>query len=737
VGDPNKVTYFAETDARNSRTPFGIKAKDRAKHTYVIGKTGMGKSTLLLNMAIQDVRNGNGVVVIDPHGSFAEELLEFVPEERIKDVLYFAPFDLEYPISFNVMEDVGYDRRHIVASGLMSAFKKIWQDAWSARMEYILSNTILALLEYPNATLLSVNRMLADKSFREDVVSTVTDPGVRSFWVNEFANYTERFAAEATPAIQNKVGQFTSNPVIRNILGQPKSSFDIREMMDSGKILIANLSKGRIGEVASTLLGSLFVTKTYLSAMSRADVSPETLKGLPDCYLYVDEFQTFANESFADILSEARKYKLALTIAHQYVEQMPEEVRSAVFGNVGTMIVFRVGSFDAEVFEKEFAPVFLGQDIVNLGFAQVYLRLMIDGVGSKPFSAKTLGPMAKPAKSFVAEIVDASRQNYARSRAEVEKAFVADLEATVEAQQAEAAAKKKPKFGPKPGGGGGYGDGRPPRRDEAPRPPRAADRPAPAPQRAEEEWDGFKPKAAPAPAPRPEPSRAPVAPIPETARPESSPRAEAPREPRPAPVARRDEPRPAAKPAAPVPAPAPKLAPRPERAANSDAKAEIVSFLRDVERDAGVAPVGDKRRGPKEVPPAPPEPIHLAELLKRPPGPGEVRKDADEDRKAALRAMLEATMGGQKPAAQKSTPAASVTPAPAPAPRPVVQAPRPEARPAVPPVAAPAPQAAAPSASGATIAAAAASFGAAQPAARPAPRGIPDDELRAILDAED
>ena len=417
--DEEKVTYFAETDSRNKRTPFGIKAKDRTRHMYVIGKTGMGKSTLLENMAIQDINNGNGLAFIDPHGKTADLLLEYVPEHRIKDVLYFAPFDMEFPISFNVMEDVGPDRRHLVVSGLMSAFKKIWVDAWSARMEYILNNTLLALLEYPDATLLSVNRMLADKDYRKKVVDHVSDPSIKAFWVEEFGKYTERFAAEATPAIQNKIGQFTSNPLIRNIIGQPKSTFDLRKMMDDKKILIINLSKGLVGETNANLLGSMFITKMYLAAMSRADAGSAISK-LPNFYLYVDEFQSFANESFADILSEARKYKLNLTIAHQYIEQMPEEVRAAVFGNVGTMVTFRVGAFDAEVLEKEFAPYFEAQDLVNLGFVQIYLKLMIDGISSQPFSARTLPPIDKPIVSFKKEILQNSRDIFAQPRAAVE-----------------------------------------------------------------------------------------------------------------------------------------------------------------------------------------------------------------------------------------------------------------------------------------------------------------------------
>lgn len=420
MGNGPHVTYFAATDSRGRRTPFGIKAPDRSRHMYVIGKTGMGKSTLLENMAIQDIRNGNGLCFIDPHGKTADLLLDYIPEERIKDTLYFAPFDMEHPVSFNIMEDVGADKRHLVVNGLMATFEKIWVDAWSARMAYILQNTLLALLEYPGSTLLGVNRMLVDKEYRRLVVANITDPSVRSFWVDEFAKYTDRYTQEATPAIQNKVGQFTANPLIRNIVGQPKSTFNLREMMDDKRIIIMNLSKGKVGEGNANLLGSMLITKIYLAAMSRADVTDAVLQKLPDLYLYVDEFQSFANKSFADILSEARKYKLDLTLAHQYIEQMEEEVAAAVFGNVGTMAVFRVGAYDAEVLEKEFAPAIMAEDLVNLGIYQIYLKLMIDGVTSPPFSAITLPPLERPARSFREEIVAFSRSAYARPRAVVE-----------------------------------------------------------------------------------------------------------------------------------------------------------------------------------------------------------------------------------------------------------------------------------------------------------------------------
>lgn len=414
------VTYFAETDSRNKRVPFGIKDADRSRHTYLIGKTGMGKSTVLENMTIQDIENGNGLAFLDPHGKTADLFLEYVPEHRIKDVIYFAPFDTDFPISFNVMEDVGADKRHLVVNGLMSAFKKIWVDAWSARMEYILNNTLLALLEYPGSTLIGVNRMFADKEYRKEVVSKVTDTSVKAFWNDEFAKYNDKYAQEATAAIQNKIGQFISNPMVRNIIGQTDSTFDFRKAMDEKKIVIINLSKGRMGEANANLLGSMIITKIYLAAMSRADMSEKELELLPNFYLYVDEFQNFANESFADILSEARKYRLNLTVAHQYIEQMSDEVRAAVFGNVGTMITFRVGAYDAEVLEKEFAPEFTMEDLVNLGRFQVYLKLMIDGVSSAPFSASTLPQIKKPTMSYVKDIVDFSRAHYARPRSVVE-----------------------------------------------------------------------------------------------------------------------------------------------------------------------------------------------------------------------------------------------------------------------------------------------------------------------------
>ena len=422
----NDITFLGLTTFRNQRKRFGIKTDDRRRHIYVVGKTGMGKTALLENMAIQDILVGRGVSFIDPHGEATERILDFIPSKRVNDVVYFNPADLDYPITFNVMEKVGEEHRHLVASGLMGVFKKIWPDVWSARMEYILNNCILALLEYPNSTLLGINRMLADPEYRKKVVDRITDPVVKSFWLNEFARYTQRYEVEATAAIQNKVGQFISNPLIRNIIGQVRSKIDMRKIMDNGKILIANLSKGKIGEDNSRLLGALLITKLQLAAMSRVDIPEEKRR---DFFLYVDEFQNFATESFVNIMSEARKYRLSLTLANQYIAQLEEmtptgkstKVRDAIFGNIGTLIVFRVGAEDAEYLEKELIPEFLAEDLVNLAKYDIYIKLMIDGVAGRPFSAETLPPLPKPKESGKEKIIKVSRERYGISKKIVEE----------------------------------------------------------------------------------------------------------------------------------------------------------------------------------------------------------------------------------------------------------------------------------------------------------------------------
>jgi CxxC-x17-CxxC domain-containing protein len=418
------ITYFGVTTFRNQEKKFGIKRDDRRRHFYSIGKTGMGKSVMLENMAIQDIKNGEGIGFIDPHGESAETLLKFIPPERINDVVYFNPSDLEKVIGFNVMEEVNKEHRHLVASGLMGVFKKIWPDVWSARMEYILNNTILALLDYPSSTLLGISRMMSDVSFREKVVENITDPVVKAFWTKEFSSWSQQYATEAVAAIQNKVGQFASSAIIRNIIGQVKSTIDIEEIINSRKILIVDLSKGKLGEDNSMLLGALLITKLQIAAMARVKIPEEERK---DFFLYIDEFQNFATRSFINILSEARKYRLSLILSHQYIGQLEDQdrqgsqMRDAILGNVGTIVTFRLGSKDAELLEKEFAMNITIEDIINLPKYNIYTKLMIDGISGNPFSAKTLPPFQVEDESMAEKAVNASRERYGRDRKKIEE----------------------------------------------------------------------------------------------------------------------------------------------------------------------------------------------------------------------------------------------------------------------------------------------------------------------------
>jgi hypothetical protein len=414
------ITYIGKVDHRNKMTKFGIKPTDRTKHMYIIGKTGTGKSTFLENMIVQDIQNGHGLAFIDPHGGSAKKLLDYIPEWRMNDVIYFDPSDLEFPIAFNPLEDPGPEKRHLVADGLMSVFKKIWPEAFSGRMEYILNTTMMSLLEYPDSTILSINRILTDKDFRKRVVASVTDSAVKNAW-DELMKWDDKRWSEAVAALINKVGQFSTNPIIRNIIGQSKSTFDFRKAMDERKIVIINLSKGMIGEQNAPLLGAMLITKIYLAAMSRADLPSHVIEKAPPFYFYVDEFQNFANESFASILSEARKYKLCLTIANQFIAQMEETIRDAVFGNMGTTVAFRVGTLDAEFMEKVFAPVFTQDDLQNIAFRQFYLTLQIDGMGSKPFSAFSLDMIPQLQTSMREQVIESSRKNFARPKQQVEE----------------------------------------------------------------------------------------------------------------------------------------------------------------------------------------------------------------------------------------------------------------------------------------------------------------------------
>ncbi len=417
------ITFFAKTNFRNQDVEFGIKSDDRSRHIYVVGKTGMGKTTLLENIVMHDIQNGHGVAYVDPHGDTAEKLIKAIPTNRINDVVYFNPADMDFPIAFNILESVDEDKKHLVASGMMGVFKKIWPDVWSARMEYILNNAILALLDYPGSTMMGINRMMSDKKYRQRVYEKIKDPVVKSFWIEEFDTWEDRFRKEAVAAIQNKVGQFLSSSLVRNIVGQTKSTIDMRDIMDNKKILIVNLSKGRIGEDAMRLLGGMIVTKIQLAAMGRVDIPEEERNNF---YLTVDEFQNFVTESFANILSEARKYRLNLLVAHQYINQLVFDnnttVRDAIFGNVGTLISFRVGAEDAEFLEKEFAPIFDANDIVNLPKYNIYLKLMIDGIAGDAFSATALPPInIEQTSANMEKVINVSRERYAHNRAEIEE----------------------------------------------------------------------------------------------------------------------------------------------------------------------------------------------------------------------------------------------------------------------------------------------------------------------------
>ncbi len=415
--DSNPITPLAITNWRDIRKVFGIKEKNRRGHMYIIGKTGTGKSTLIQNMAAWDIREGNGLALIDPHGDMAESILDFIPKKRAKDVIYFNPADLEHPVAFNPLERSHPDCYHLVASGLISVFKKLWPDFWEPRLEHILRHSILTLLEIPGSTLLDIQRLLTDKEYRGRVINGIRHQQVREFWLNEFEKYSAWLKSEATAPVLNKVRQFLTSTPLRNIVGQRENTFDLRGVMDSGKILIVNLAKGKIGEDNASLLGSMLVTKIQLAAMSRAEL-PEVKRR--HFYLYVDEIHNFLTLSFADILSESRKYGLNLVLAHQHMDQVDEKIRGAIFGNVGTIISFRVGTFDARELCREFHPVFNENDLVNLPNYHIYLKLMIDGETSKPFSAVTLPPPERGV-SFKKRIIEYSRERYGRARKEVER----------------------------------------------------------------------------------------------------------------------------------------------------------------------------------------------------------------------------------------------------------------------------------------------------------------------------
>lgn len=419
-GMETDISLFGVTNFRGDNTVFGAYRSDRSRHIYILGQTGTGKSGALELLTLSDIYWDQGFAVIDPHGDYAQHVLSFIPERRVNDVVYFNPADSKYPIGFNPLEVTDPTLKGHISSELVGVLKRLFAESWGPRLEYILRYTLLALLDYPNATMLDITRMLTDKKFRSTVVTYIDDPVVKSFWVTEFASWNDKFASEAVAPVLNKVGAFTANPMIRNIIGQTKSTFNLRQIMDEGKILIVNLSRGLMGEDNAGILGAMMVTKIQLAAMGRADLPEDQRRPF---YLYVDEFQNFATDSFAVILSEARKYALNLTVANQYISQMSEPVRDAVFGNVGTIVCFRISPDDAPFLTKYFEPQFEAGDLIQQHSRFFVATMMINGEKAPAFSAKTLNLPETP-EDLTDEIVELSRRRYTRDLAEVEEGII-------------------------------------------------------------------------------------------------------------------------------------------------------------------------------------------------------------------------------------------------------------------------------------------------------------------------
>jgi len=385
--DSNTITYFGETNFRGKRTRFGIRQTDRMGHIHIIGKTGTGKSTLLETLIRQDVEAGRGLALLDPHGDLVEKIESLIPPHRRDDLIYFNVPDPANELGFNPLEHIAPLKRPLAASGLLEVFKKLWTDSWGPRLEHILRNALFALLDHPQATLADILKLVDDSRYRKQVTANIQNPRVRDFWLKEFEAYPARFRAEAIAPIQNKVGAFLADPVLNRILTRPKSSFYLRRIIDEGKILLVNLSKGKLGEDAASLLGAMIVSRIGLAALSRADVSEDQRRPF---FLYLDEFQNFTTLSVVSMLSELRKYKIGIALAHQHLAQLDLPVRDAILGNVGTLISFRLGVADAEIISNEFKPEFSEVDLINLPNHTVYLKLLINGMVSKPFSASTL-----------------------------------------------------------------------------------------------------------------------------------------------------------------------------------------------------------------------------------------------------------------------------------------------------------------------------------------------------------
>lgn len=415
---------FAAVDERHRRgRKFGIRPSDLARHVYVIGKTGSGKTTLLERLLTAEIEAGHGVGLIDPHGDLAERVLGFIPRHRTNDVVVFDPADREHPVGMNLLSHREPAERPLVVSGVLSVFRKVFSEFWGPRLEHVFRNCLLALLEVRGATLLGVVRLLSDERYRTRVVRELSDPLVRHYWAHEFESYPKPFLAEVVAPVQNKVAAVLTNPLLRNIVGQRRSTFSASEVMDGGRIFVANLAKGRLGEDASAILGAILVTRFQLATYARADRAPSDRRPFS---LYIDELASFATPSFGELLSEARKYRLALVLAHQYLGQLDDRLRAALMGNVGTLITFQLGAEDAEVLGREFLPELTAEDLTRLAPHQIALRLAVGGSMSRPFTAQTLPPCG-PAFERAHEIIRISRERYGRPSGIVEDAIRAQL----------------------------------------------------------------------------------------------------------------------------------------------------------------------------------------------------------------------------------------------------------------------------------------------------------------------
>lgn len=427
--DAKDVSGFGITNYHNNFVPFGISREDRRRHLYLVGKSGSGKSKLLELLIIDDIINGEGVAVLDPHGDLVDAVLRYIPQERKNDVILFDPSDTDFPIAFNPLEQVDDDYKMQLTIGIIDIFKKLFGTNWSDRLEHVLRYTILALLDSPNTTVLSILKMLTDKNYRQKIVARINDNVVKSFWVSEFAAWSEKYDADAITPLLNKVGQFVATNMVRNVVGQPETQFEIKDVMDNKKILLMKVSKGLLGEENSSLIGSMIITKIYQAAMARANIKEEERTNF---YFYVDEFQNFATDTFYEIMSEARKYHLNLTIAHQYMGQLSSKIRQTVFGNVGSMISFRVGADDAAVLEKEFEPIFKERDIINLGVREFYIKMSVNGEIREPFSGRTID-VPPVTNDLSEEIKNISRKRYCKPKVQVEDLLKKWDEAAIEA----------------------------------------------------------------------------------------------------------------------------------------------------------------------------------------------------------------------------------------------------------------------------------------------------------------